>query len=174
MDCRFSFLTGTALAIIFMSENEIYTYAQTSDCQLVEIAEKIAVAETGCLSTYKPTGKQTLINLTKKGETTAVKRFTPLAASPILYLNDNGVKTQRVNSSPPLFKKEVNDYMSKRYLFYVDCDNKLRDVFEESGTGIWNCSELNSTLHLECAPYSKLTAVKTTNRNEADFIYLYY
>lgn len=156
MDCRFSFLTGTALATIFVSENEIYTYAQTSDCQLVEIAGKIAVAETGCLSTYKPTGKQTLINLTKKGETTAAKRFTPLAASPMLYLNDNGIKTQR------------------RYLFYVDCDNKLRDVFEESGTGIWNCGELNSTLHLECAPYSKLAAVKTTNRNEADFIYLYY
>jgi len=60
----------------------------------------------------------------------------------------------------------------KRYLFYVDCNNYIRDVYEDSGR--WYCGCLHSSLELKCAPYSKLAAVKVTNAAGADFIFLYY
>jgi len=59
----------------------------------------------------------------------------------------------------------------KRYLFYVDSDNYLRDVYQDSGT--WYCGNLHKTLNLKCAPYGKLAACKYNN-GAADFIYLYF
>jgi hypothetical protein len=156
MHGHISFLANTALATIFKSNDEIYTYCQTSNCELVEIAGKIAVLEDGCLPTYVPTGQRTSIDLTKEKKETAAKRFTPLAAVPFIWINPSN----------------FNDRRPRRYLFYVDCDNYLRDVYEESGQ--WYCGVLHSSLELKCAPYSKLAAVKITNAAGVDFIFLYY
>ena len=61
---------------------------------------------------------------------------------------------------------------AKRFLFYVDCNDYLRDVYEDRGN--WHCGNLHSSLRLKCAPYSKLAAVTVRNTEGIDFIFLYY
>jgi len=105
MDGHIPFLTNTALATIFVSNDEIYTYCQTSNCELVEIVGKIAALEDGCLPTYAPTGKRTSIGVTKEKEETAAKPFTPLAATPMINFSD---RHPRVSGRFPLLEEEAD------------------------------------------------------------------
>ena len=75
-----------------------------------------------------------------------------------------------VNPLSPSRKLTIS--FAQRYLFYVDCNDYLRDVYEDSGK--WCPGSLYSSLKLKCAPYSKLAAVTYRNALGADFIFLYY
>ena len=76
-------LANTALATIFLSNDNIYTYCQTANCELVEIPGKIETLEKGSLPTYARAGNLMFICETKEKMETAAKRFTPLAATPL-------------------------------------------------------------------------------------------
>jgi len=86
---------NTGLATIYVSNSEIYTYAQRSpDRQLLELSGKIGVVEGTSLPTYIPSGKITAIGPTKAGKTTEgsqvpPKRFTPLASVAIINFSDS-------------------------------------------------------------------------------------
>jgi hypothetical protein len=153
------FLANTALAAIFVSKDATYTYAQAANGQLVEIKGQIAAKTNSDLAAYSVTASRTFITPTKKDKKPA-KKFTPLAAAP---------KGDRVSGLLPLPERKLTGY--KRYLFYVDKDDYLCDVY---GIGdSWSSGKLRGK-GWNCAAYSKLAAVKITNADGADIICLYY
>jgi len=86
----------------------------------------------------------------KVSDMVLAKLFTPLAAAPYT-----------VHSSSS----------NRRYVFYVDDSNLLRDVYYESDQ--WNIGNL-SDQKCYCAPYSKLAAIPLVNPGGYHFITVYY
>ena len=64
----------------------------------------------------------------------------------------------------------------KRYVFYVDDENYLCDVYT-SADGSWIEGELRKKAQKSgwrCAAYSKLAAIKVTNEDNVDFVCVYF
>jgi len=57
-------------------------------------------------------------------------------------------------------------------LFYVDDTNSLRDLYFSGGQ--WNYGSLRTSLHTQCAAYSKLATVTLINEYNVNFLCLYY
>ncbi|EAQ88677.1 predicted protein [Chaetomium globosum CBS 148.51] len=83
------------------------------------------------------------------GMTTA-KLFTPLAAA---------------------FYHDKSSNVDRRYVFYVDDNNLLRDVYFESNK--WHIGSLSGQ-NCVCAPYSKLAAIRLVNPGGYNFVTVYY
>lgn len=88
-------------------------------------------------------------SITVSGMTTA-KLFTPLAAA---------------------FYHQKSSGADRRYVFYVDDNNLLRDVYFESNK--WHLGNL-ADQQCVCAPYSKLAAIRLVNPGGYNFITVYY
>lgn len=138
-----SFIPNTSLASIAESKSGIYTYAQSYYGNIVEIEGKLD----GNSGIYTRTGNVDTVGPTS--DELPPKRFTPLAA----------VATRDWNTST-----------NRRYVFYIDGQNKLCDAYYDSK---WHKGDL-SAKGWAAAPYSRLAAMRLTNKIGADFICLYY
>ncbi|KAK3319564.1 hypothetical protein B0T19DRAFT_467100 [Cercophora scortea] len=137
----FTPLPNTSLSATVVSKAEIYTYAQAYNSEIIEIAGKL----TGSPETYALSDDDELgIGLTKQTSSAPAKRFTPLAS----VYSDN-----------------------HRFVFYVDDDNYLRDVYYNNGR--WQAGDLYHR-RWKCAPYSKLAAIRLTNPAGYNFVCLYF
>lgn len=142
-------LPNTALATTITKSGSIYTYFQTGSGELVEVEGSIE----STTKAYESSGNWSGIGTTAHGKHGRAPHwpsrvFTPLAAA---VMTDFSTKEER------------------RYLFYVDDDNILCDVYFNTS---WHAGALHDK-KIQCASYSKLAAIRLSN-TAADFICLYY
>jgi len=163
VDEYYPILPNTSLAATYVDKAAVYAYAQAAQDAgdapgaLLEIQGEIAPGDDPArdLETYVHQGLPKPIALTKKGEAPP-KLFTPLASAWMI------------------------DWESKRlrrYVFYVDNDDFLCDIFEDNGC--WYEGGLCKFMReldggTKCACYSKLAATRLRNAAGADFICVFY
>jgi len=157
------FLANTALAAVFLSKDAIYTYAQYTSGQLVEIKGQIPAPSVGDLRDYSAVdGSPKRIPLPKTDKNP--KLFTPLAAA---------CTSETVSNLLPSPENYLTGY--KRYVFYVDKDNYLSVAYTKNETDSWTSENLCADeKKVTCAAYSKLAAVKIADQDGRDVICVYY
>jgi hypothetical protein len=152
-------LPNTGIAATYVKKNAVYTYAQAaqdasdSPGALLEIHGAIICGNdtTKDLEIYVPRTLPQPIGLTEKDKVPP-KLFTPLAAAWMIHWTSKSLR---------------------RYVFYVNKDNILCDIYEENGR--WYEGDLRKFKGgIKCAAYSKLAATRTRNAAQADFICVFY
>jgi len=136
--------------VVFLPRTAIATFAlSTSEIYTyAQTSNNHLVQVSGSISHAKYSSDD-YSNIHTKGMTTP-KRFTPLAAA---------------------FYHDKASNVDRRYVFYIDENNLLRDVYFESDK--WYVGEL-SDQNCICAPYSKLAAIRLVNDGQYGFITVYY
>ncbi|KAK0629236.1 hypothetical protein B0T17DRAFT_606598 [Bombardia bombarda] len=157
----YTYLSNTVLASFALDKNNIFTYAQAANGEIVEIQGNL----NGSGETYAVTGDNIGIGLTRLNGSAPAKRFTPIAAT--RYYN----KVQFQAFPFILLDNWMLICHIQRYVFYLDDNNYLRDAYYEDGS--WKKGVLYDQ-EWRAAHYSKLAAITLTNQYQYDFICLYY